>query len=802
MTQRELALQMIQQLRVLDPSISAEIGTPERKIIDTVAQSLADNQIDLALLSSAFDLDSKFGSDLDKFLGIFGYGRQKGAAATGFVTFSRTTASNYDIPIPRGTQLIARNLTNENGDTLPDVTFFTTETVTLEQGDLTISAPIRCLIVGTTGNVAANTITAFGRSPTLGITDVTNEVATTGGVNAESDNEVKVRFKNTVFRNLAGTQDQFLALAVATQFTTKANVVGPISRYREYIQVPDVDDASVDPDSARDGNGASSEFSSALSTVPYSQHVYTTIPNFISTDNGVDSYFYREELDYVLNTDDAARDRGDAYRNRLEGTGDSALDTDNAYKPSVTFLYVYEGTDDSVQALRPGDIVLFEHSYMSQASRNQWDRQVLNCVDVYINGRNDTLASAIIPRPSGTTNVFNAGAGNRFNVDNYRRVGEPERRPVLGNLFSPLYWTPVSDLPDFIVTDDATFSKGVHYWPVVDVTELGGSVRSRCGIEWATGVKGAVGGDVGTAFTGPKITGVTADSVEINNYTYDRNVIDLQVAMESNKQVTSDVLAHQARLRYFKLDITVMYEPGRARSDVNTAINDSVKQFFDSLYFGSAIQLSDLLQAIHNTGGVDNVRWSRDILEYKALSQDTTSTTASNLDVDADGSERPRVIECDINGSPLLNVQIDRRVSGGAVAEQQQFYITGGEDGTLSGLGGTYTLSFGGATTAAIAYNATQSAVQSALAAVSIPSAGVTGAGTFDDPFIVTFSGSSSRDLITADVTALTGGTAVYNSDFWIQDNELPAVPTGVLDTDAAAGLIIRPRAQNTWSTL
>ena len=36
-SQRELALQMIAQLRVLDPSISVEVGTPERKIIDTVA---------------------------------------------------------------------------------------------------------------------------------------------------------------------------------------------------------------------------------------------------------------------------------------------------------------------------------------------------------------------------------------------------------------------------------------------------------------------------------------------------------------------------------------------------------------------------------------------------------------------------------------------------------------------------------------------------------------------------------------------------------------------------------------------
>jgi hypothetical protein len=55
-TQQQLALQMVAQLRVLDPSISAEVGTPERKIIDTVAQALAESQIDLDVLSGSLDL--------------------------------------------------------------------------------------------------------------------------------------------------------------------------------------------------------------------------------------------------------------------------------------------------------------------------------------------------------------------------------------------------------------------------------------------------------------------------------------------------------------------------------------------------------------------------------------------------------------------------------------------------------------------------------------------------------------------------------------------------------------------------
>src|SRR5881398_1823324 len=96
-TQRDIALQMVAQLRLLDPSASAEVGTPERKIIDTVAQQNADSQIDLVALRQALDLDSKYGANLDRFLDLFGFGRIKASYATGFVIFSRLTPATSDI---------------------------------------------------------------------------------------------------------------------------------------------------------------------------------------------------------------------------------------------------------------------------------------------------------------------------------------------------------------------------------------------------------------------------------------------------------------------------------------------------------------------------------------------------------------------------------------------------------------------------------------------------------------------------------------------------------------------------------
>jgi uncharacterized phage protein gp47/JayE len=785
-TQQQLALQMIAQLRVLDPSVSAEVGTPERKILDTVAQALAESQIDLDLLSGGLDIDSKFGSDLDRFLGIFGFGRQKATKATGFVTFSRNVTSNVEIPIPAGTQIIAPG-TNDISIS-NSILFQTTLGVTLPAGSLSIIAPIECTIASVLGNVAANTITEFGTT-VLGITSVTNEAPTLNGLDQETDDEFKLRFKNTVFRNMAGTQDQFLALAVATAFTTKANVVGPISRYREYIQVPDVDDTTADPDSGISGNSSTAgEYTSALSTIPYSKYVYTTIPYFISNNAlGSSMIFFRQDTDYYLNSTPATKNRGDAYRAFISSTGSDPTGVSALYQPSITFKNVYTGPDTTVQAIRAKDVVLFEHSYMSTASRNDFTRNVTNCVDVYINGQNPTAATAVIARPS-TSNLVTANTSDPYYYDNYRRVGEPRHRPVLGNIITPLFWTPITDLPATLTVGTVTYYEGIHYWLVKDVSQIGNTVRARDGIEWSTNINGAASGDplVGP-YSGAKITANAATSVIVSSYSYDKNINDLQAALEGSKQVTTDVLGHTGTTRCFKLDITVMYSPGSSQSDVNTAIQTALTTYLNGQYFGTTIQLSDLLQVIHNVAGVDNVRWSKEIL------------TAQGLTTDITGNSRDRVVECDINGNSLVNVILDRKVTGDAsTTEIWTMYLTG------SPTGGTFTVSYSGNTTTALAYNASSGTITTALAAASIPATVTSGSGTSADPYIITFSGIGARlpNVLSAGATKLTGGTTVFNSDFFLKDDELPALPSSATATDTLAGLIVRPRAQNTWNQL
>lgn len=758
-TQQDITLQMVTQLKILDPSLSAEVGSPERKILDTVSEQLASMALNIGVVDSGLDLTSKSGSVLDAFLALLRFTRQQATAATGFVTLNRITALDVDIPIPSGTQVASGTLVYQ-----------TSFDVTLPAGQLSVVAPIEAIQLGSSGNVAAHTITSFVGTITLGVTSVDNEIATSGGEDEEDDDALKVRFKNTVFRNLAGTEDQYLALAIATPYTTKANVVGPLSRYTEYVQVPAIDDSNA--------NGNAGEWTTALSTIPYSKHIYGDVPSFVQ-DGQNTSIFYREDTDFRLNTT-FDRDQGDTYRLKVANQGSDPNIPDALYQPNVTFLNVYAGADDTVIAVRPGAVMLLEHSYMSTESRNDWERNITNAVDVFVNGANNILADTIVPLPN-TDNIFVGDPNNAYYWDNYRRYGLPEHRPVLGNLFTPLFNEPVVGLPNSITVANNVYYKGTHYWLVQDVSELYGTIRARNGIEWNKYLGGQSETDDPntTIYTGPPISEAPAASVAIQGYLYDQNITDIQTSITGTKQVTTDVLVHTAKSRYFKLDVTVMYSgssSGANYSTINVATHDSITTFFNNLYFGSTIQLSDLLAIVHGVSGMDNVRWSRDL-------------PLGN----SEAIQYNRVIECDINGNPLLNAVVDKIIVGSATTQAlQQIYLTGAPTG------GTFAITYNQTTTAPIAFNASAGAVQVALQAIGC-NATVTGLGTPDVPFAINFLSKGEQPTLVV-ISTLSGGPSVLNNDFYLKDNEMASLPASALINDSAPGLIIRPRAQGTWT--
>jgi uncharacterized phage protein gp47/JayE len=529
-TARQVSQQMRAALRTLDPDISTEPTTVERKIIDTVAEVITAAELDNYLLQYQFDIDTKVGADLDKFVALFGFARQGGRRATGTVIFSRETEATQDIQIPAGTQIL-RPATSVT----PAIIFQTTASVTLFTGTTEVEAPIEALTVGAVGNVAAgtiNTISSIGS--TSQVTEVTNENSTTGGTNEETDAQLIVRFKNTIFRNVAGTKDQYLALAIASRFTSKANIVGPVSNFVEFLQI-----AADTPSGGQTG---------AISQIPYSKHTYN-FNYFLTNGDIIDEHFYAKGgVEYTF------------------------ADTE---PPSITV--------NNTTALPLGTVVLLEHQYCSKNSRNDPATGLLNNVDVFISGQDavSVIESARFPTAATNFTVGNVGGW-------VRDIGGA---PVAGGRFQELLWQPVLSLPSVITIGEENYFLNEDYFLVRDISSNKGSKIARDGIEWVSTVVDA---------------NPTADYVF--EYTFDQLPMTVNELMDTHKQVTSDVLVHSATERYLIVNLVVMYTQGYARAAVDISIETALTDFFERQPFGAIIQMSDIIDIVHDVIGVDNVR--------------------------------------------------------------------------------------------------------------------------------------------------------------------------------------------------
>lgn len=869
LTANDFAQQMIAQARVLQPSFSGEVGTPERAIIDTVAQSLADNQIDLTGLQGALDVDSKFGASLDRFTALFGFQRQQPAAATGYVVFSRPTPAPATVTIPIGATVQSNASATQ---------YTTTSSGSIAQGASSSGAmPIQAVVTGTNGNTAANTLTQIvGATPIPGVTAVTNPNALTNGFDSEDDNTYKVRFKNTWARNLAGTQDQFLALALAGTFTTKASAIGTQSRYQEYVQVPSYDDqgnlagTNVPTQNTLGVQGA---WTTALSAIPYAKQIFTNVQTYVSNgQQGAAQFFYRPGTDFQFNyppliTGDVVRTiQTTVNGNQTVGgggtlivngtqqfptsgtlivggqlvtytglnsspisfTGCSACTVTNnqpvylvpassGVRPNFTLNNVFNPnsptTIPGLQATAPGNILLTEFSYVSSASRNDLPRNVNNAVDIYVDGSNDVQSSCVF-LANATNQIFNTNAGSPWYYENYRRDGNPSKRPQIGNYITPLFQSPVDSLPNTITISGQNFYLGFHYWLIHETDSLSYSIRARDGVEWDLSLLGDLGGFPAPAtpalaatylapyfpLGGNNISALTGSAVEVDNYQYDSNIVSLQASMESARQITTDVLVHRATMRYFKLDVTVMYSPHSNPNVVNAAIGTAVQAYLNQQYFGTVVQLSTLLEVIHEVFGVENVRWSNDLPLIPNLI---------------------RVYETDINGTPLHGTSVDRLVTGPSSTELQTLYVVGGPQGTFtlswtdSILPGGHTMtttpiSFTDTTGTPVTAATIQTAIRAAATGLGVVSGiynnisvALDGRPTTNVPrpitsFTITY-GATGIPVLPSVSQTITSSTYAFDGDFFLQDNELPTLPQAATATDTLPGLIIRPRAENTF---
>jgi len=145
--------------------------------------------------------------------------------------FSANGGATANLQIASGTQIYA----SANATGSQAIYYQTTAPATILQGQSSVTIPIQAINAGSVNNLAAGLVTYLSTQITL-VTSVTNSILT-GGTDAETDAQLIQRWQNTVFKNLAGTQDQFLALAFNNPDTTRAHVLGPQTQNTETIQI-------------------------------------------------------------------------------------------------------------------------------------------------------------------------------------------------------------------------------------------------------------------------------------------------------------------------------------------------------------------------------------------------------------------------------------------------------------------------------------------------------------------------------------------------------------------------------------
>jgi hypothetical protein len=325
-------------------------------------------------------------------------------------------------------------------------------------------------------------------------------------------------------------------MCLQSPFVTRVNVLGPVSKYKEQLQIS--------------AGAATSSITSSKYTYPGGE--------FISTNLGTeDEIVYAPSVDYTISS---------------------------AVPPVITIVNTIDLPNNTV--------IDVEHEYVSSSSRNDVVTGISNKVDVIMNG---VQAVAVEEHTLITTAAFTSTASSQLYTGKFYRR-DTTTNPTAANRFQRLGSAPVVSFPSTITIGASTWDIGVDYWLVDGITTERGSQREVCGIEWAAGASPAL---------------PSGGTAAVFYYSYNRLPELFDEMLRQNKQLTTDVLVRQADFVYMNVYLVIMYNQGVGVSAVNAQIDIVLANLFAQQGFSAWIQFSDILQAVHNVSGVDNVRFAK-----------------------------------------------------------------------------------------------------------------------------------------------------------------------------------------------
>lgn len=453
--------------------------------------------------------------------------------------------------------------------TNPVVFVQTTAAAIMAVGQTTVDVPVRAVVPGAAGNVPTATLTKLA-SEVSGISTATiNMAPLTQGADAESDDTLRNRWKKEVLRNIAGTEQMYRAMSTQQDQVTAVNVLGPKKTWSDRITV---------------AAGTSGPISFGNPDYIYSSGV------FVGVSIGA--------------------------QDLLAPVTDYEAVINNAVTPATITINAVSGGN-----LADGDYDI-RYTYVPTYSRNNpfgtrfnSTSFVNNRIDIWVNGQDPVTVTQSCNFTTSSSVRFTGNVADPL----YRlRYATPDGVvPVLNEVFTPLGFGPVISVPDTLVIDGDTFAKGTHYDIVQRKDAFGYGPTSVCGLVWhvAAGLPTS-----GASFT---IT-----------YQYNQVPATLQQAIEGQwRLLGTDCMVHAGIPTRYRFHLAVVYMQGFDSSTVNTAIDTAISNLVLALGFDSSLQISDVLQAVHNVPGVDNVRFlnSGDDGSHYAIEQISSSGVATGV---------------------------------------------------------------------------------------------------------------------------------------------------------------------------
>lgn len=536
-TPEQVSSDIVAHLRILDPEMSAQIGSPERKIIDAVSSVISASYIQSQITSSIWDIDTKSGVELEEVVGLFGFGRRRGSHANGILSIDLQQPAPTDYVIPSGT--IASTIGTAVS---PSVKYATTSPVVIAVGQTRADVPAQAIDEGAVGNTAAQTIVVL--ESWSNIASVYNPVPFVNGTDTENDEELRSRFKNTFLRNLAGTEDFYASLCLNHKNVTKVRVMGPVERHVEQLEAK------------ADGSGSPY----LQSNIEHSKFAWPQGTIITANSGQASERYFKEGLAYEVNNS----------------------------VPKIRILCEKVNKVDDVDGnfIHVGDIVHLEHEYTPVASRNDPQNGVTNNVDIFVNGSEPTLVSE-----STIVNLKQLNHPSLVGKEFYDDFGD---KMTTGRL-QILGYGPLVALPSSIVVGNETYqlktdSENRDYRLVRERSVNSGSTRALNGI----------------LFTGAKYP--AQGSPLSLTYTYNRVPMVLDELLRFNKQITTDVLVHEADIVPLGVSLIVQLERGYSEDHVKAEVRANLTAWMNELPYGSWIQMSDIHNVVRRSPGVDNAR--------------------------------------------------------------------------------------------------------------------------------------------------------------------------------------------------